>query len=111
MYEKTLGLSGLRVSAVGLGCMGMSHAYGAPADELEMTELLADTVEMGYTLFDTAEVYCTPDSLYHNEELLGKALRPLPQRKRLTCRPPCGQQSAPVDKYHYGSFLAGKPLP
>lgn len=52
MYEKTLGLSGLRVSAVGLGCMGMSHAYGAPADELEMTELLADAVEMGYTLFD-----------------------------------------------------------
>lgn len=83
MYEKTLGLSGLRVSAVGLGCMGMSHAYGAPADELEMTELLADAVEMGYTLFDTAEVYCTPDSLHHNEELLGKALRPLPQRKRL----------------------------
>lgn len=70
MYEKTLGLSGLRVSAVGLGCMGMSHAYCAPADELEMTELLADAVEMGYTLFDTAEVYCTPDSLYHNEELL-----------------------------------------
>ncbi len=68
-------------------------------------------VEMGYTLFDTAEVYCTPDSLYHNEELLGRALRPLPQRKRLTCRPPCGQQSAPVDKFHYGSFLAGKPLP
>lgn len=54
MYEKTLGLSGLRVSAVGLGCMGMSHAYGAPADELEMTEILADAVEMGYTLFDTA---------------------------------------------------------
>lgn len=68
MYEKTLGLSGLRVSAVGLGCMGMSHAYGAPADELEMTELLADAVEMGYTLFDTAEVYCTPDSLHHNED-------------------------------------------
>lgn len=111
MYEKTLGLSGLRVSAVGLGCMGMSHAYCAPADELEMTELLADAVEMGYTLFDTAEVYCTPDSLHHNEELLGKALRPSPQRKRLTCRPPCDQQSAPVDKYHYGSFLAGKPLP
>lgn len=60
--------------------MGMSHAYGAPADELEMTELLADAVEMGYTLFDTAEVYCLPDSLYHNEELLGKALRPYRDR-------------------------------
>lgn len=49
MYYRTLGLSGLRVSAVGLGCMGMSHAYGAPADKREMTELLADAVEMGYT--------------------------------------------------------------
>ena len=73
MYEKTLGLSGLRVSAVGLGCMGMSHAYGAPADEREMAELLADAVEMGYTFFDTAEVYGTPDHPHHNEELLGKA--------------------------------------
>lgn len=80
MYYRILGLSGLRVSAVGLGCMGMSHAYGAPADEQEMTELLADAVEMGYTLFDTAEVYGTPDSPHHNEELLGKALRPYRDR-------------------------------
>lgn len=80
MYEKTLGLSGLRVSAVGLGCMGMSHAYGAPADEREMAELLADAVEMGYTFFDTAEVYGTPDHPHHNEELLGKALRPYRDR-------------------------------
>ena len=48
MYYRTLGFSGLRVSAIGLGCMGMSHAYGAPADKDEMTELLADAVEMGY---------------------------------------------------------------
>lgn len=71
-----LGLSRLRVSAVGLGCMGMSHAYGAPADKREMTKLLADAVEMGYTFFDTAEVYGTPDCPHHNEELLGEALRP-----------------------------------
>lgn len=51
MYYRTLGLSGLRVSAVGLGCMGMSHAYGAPADKREMTELLADAVEMGVYFF------------------------------------------------------------
>lgn len=76
MYYKILGLSGLRVSAVGLGCMGMSHAYGAPADRQEMTELLADAVEMGYTLFDTAEVYGTSDKPHHNEELLGEALHP-----------------------------------
>lgn len=50
MNDRTLGLSGLRVSAVGLGCMGMSHAYGAPADKREMKELLADAVDMGYNI-------------------------------------------------------------
>lgn len=49
MDYRTLGQSGLRVSAIGLGCMGMSHAYGAPADRRDMTELLADAVDMGYT--------------------------------------------------------------
>lgn len=76
MNYRTLGLSGLRVSAVGLGCMGMSHAYGAPADKREMTDLLADAVDMGYTLFDTAEVYGTPQNPHDNEELLGAALKP-----------------------------------
>lgn len=76
MKYRTLGLSGLRVSAVGLGCMGMSHAYGAPADKRKMTELLADAVDMGYTFFDTAEVYGTVDRPHDNEELLGEALRP-----------------------------------
>ena len=80
MYYRTLGLSGLRVSAVGLGCMGMSHAYGAPADKDEMTELLSDAVEMGYAFFDTAEVYGTADRPHDNEELLGRALRPLRDR-------------------------------
>ena len=75
MEYRVLGLSGLRVSAVGLGCMGMSHAYGAPADRREMTKLLADAVDMGYTFFDTAEVYGTPDRPHDNEELLGEALR------------------------------------
>lgn len=80
MEYRTLGLSGLRVSAVGLGCMGMSHAYGAPADKREMTDLLADAVEMGYTFFDTAEIYGTADRPHHNEELLGEALRPYRNR-------------------------------
>ena len=80
MEYRILGLSGLRVSAVGLGCMGMSHAYGAPADKREMAELLSDTVEMGYTFFDTAEVYGTADRPHDNEELLGRALRPLRDR-------------------------------
>lgn len=76
MKYRTLGMSGLRVSAIGLGCMGMSHAYGAPADKQKMTELLADAVDMGYTFFDTAEVYGTADRPHNNEELLGEALRP-----------------------------------
>ena len=80
MKYRILGLDGLRVSAVGLGCMGMSHAYGAPADKREMTELLSDAVEMGYAFFDTAEVYGTADRPHDNEELLGRALRPFRDR-------------------------------
>ena len=51
MEYRDLGHQGLRVSAIGLGCMGMSHAYGAPSDHREMTELLARAVDMGYTFF------------------------------------------------------------
>ncbi len=76
MKYRVLGRSGLRVSAIGLGCMGMSHAYGAPADKEKMKDLLAEAVEMGYTFFDTAEAYGTADNPHDNEELLGAALRP-----------------------------------
>lgn len=71
MKYRTLGKSGLQVSAVGLGCMGMSHAYGAPADKQEMKELLADAVDMGYTFFDTAEGYGTADhiDLYYQHRM------------------------------------------
>lgn len=75
MEYRTLGLSGLRISAVGLGCMSMSHAYGAPADKCKITELLTDAVDMGYTFFDTTEMYGTQDRSNGNEELLGKALQ------------------------------------
>ena len=75
MQYRTLG-SDLTVSAVGLGCMGMSHAYGAPADKKQMTELLAQAVDLGYTFFDTAEVYGTPEHPHDNEELVGAALKP-----------------------------------
>ncbi len=75
MQYRTLGKD-LMVSAVGLGCMGMSHAYGAPADKKEMTELLVQAVDMGYTFFDTAEVYGTADNPHDNEELVGTALKP-----------------------------------
>ena len=56
--------------------MGMNHAYGAPADKKEMINLIAQAVDMGYTFFDTAEVYGTPDHPHGNEELVGEALKP-----------------------------------
>ena len=82
METRTLG-NDLQVSAVGLGCMGMSHAYGPAADKEEMSRLLAQAVEMGYTFFDTAEVYGTPENPHDNEELLGNALKPFQVRNPL----------------------------
>lgn len=81
----------LVVSPVGLGCMGMTHASGAPADVKEMTKLLAQAVDMGYTLFDTAECYTgvNPDgSIAYNEELVGAALRPY--RDKIILATKCG---------------------
>lgn len=69
----------LSVSPIGLGCMGMTHAFGAPSDVKEMTSLIAKAVEIGYTLFDTAECYTGVNSdgtTTYNEELVGKALTP-----------------------------------
>ncbi|MGM9537049.1 MAG: aldo/keto reductase [Candidatus Onthomonas sp.] len=79
MQDRTLGKD-LTVSAVGLGCMGMSHAYGPPADKKEMTELLAQAVDLGYAFFDTAEVYGTAEQPHANEELVGAALKPYRDR-------------------------------
>ena len=75
MKYRTLGKD-MQVSSVGLGCMGMSHGYGSPADKKEMGKLLAKAVDMGYTFFDTAEVYGTPENPHINEELLGEMLKP-----------------------------------
>ena len=72
MQKRKLGKSNLEVSALGLGCMGMSFSYGPPKDKWEMTALLQAAVERGITFFDTAEVY----GPYLNEELLGEALAP-----------------------------------
>lgn len=85
MKYRTLG-NDFTVSAVGLGCMGMSHAYGRPADKKEMTELLAQAVDMGYTFFDTAEVYGTPEHPHDNEELVGEALRPCRNKIKLATK-------------------------
>lgn len=87
MKKRILGKD-LEVSAVGLGCMGMSHAYGPAADKKEMTELLAQAVDMGYTFFDTAEVYGTPENPHDNEELLGTALKPY--RDQIILASKCG---------------------
>ena len=76
MQTRTLGSSGLDVSALGLGCMGMSWAYGPAPDKPAMIALLRAAVERGVTLFDTAEVY----GPFANEELLGEALAPLRDR-------------------------------
>jgi aryl-alcohol dehydrogenase-like predicted oxidoreductase len=70
--KRKLGNSGLEVSAIGLGCMGMSFGYGTVSDEKEMIALIRSAVESGVTFFDTAEVY----GPYINEELVGKALEP-----------------------------------
>src|SRR6201985_236354 len=72
MQKRKLGKSNLEVSALGLGCMGMSFSYGPPKDKQEMTALLHAAVERGITFFDTAEVY----GPFINEELVGEALSP-----------------------------------
>ncbi len=72
MQKRKLGKSNLEVSAIGLGCMGMSFSYGPPKDKKEMTDLLHAAVDRGITFFDTAEVYCA----FTNEELVGEALAP-----------------------------------
>lgn len=73
MQQRTLGKGNLKVSALGLGCMGMSFSYGPPHDEDEMVSLMHKAVDMGVTFFDTAEVY----GPFTNERLLGKALSPV----------------------------------
>jgi aryl-alcohol dehydrogenase-like predicted oxidoreductase len=73
MQKRKLGRSGLEVSAIGLGCMGMSYAYGPPPDRTQMIALLRAAVERGVTFFDTAEAY----GPFVNEELVGEALAPV----------------------------------
>ncbi len=92
---KTRRLGTLEVSAVGLGCMGLSHASGAPTEKSEAIKVLRQAVEMGYTLFDTAECYTgiNPDgSISYNEELVGEALRPV--RNDVTIATKCGVRIA-----------------
>jgi len=73
MKKRTLGKSGLEVSALGLGCMSMSALYGPPADKVEMIKLIRTAYDRGVTMFDTAESY----GPFANEELVGEALQPI----------------------------------
>src|SRR5437764_494615 len=89
MQKRKLGKSNLDVSAIGLGCMGMSFSYGPPPDKREMIVLLHSAVERGVTFFDTAEVY----GPYTNESLVGEALAPF--RKQVTIATKFGFQLDP----------------
>ena len=73
MISRQLGRSGLEVSAIGFGCMGLSHAYGRDVPEQDGIDLIRAAVDLGVTFFDTAQVY----GPFVNEELLGKAIAPV----------------------------------
>src|SRR6478672_13928178 len=91
MQTRTLGSSGLKVSAIGLGCMGMSWSYGPAADTQEMIQLIRKAVELGVTFFDTAEVY----GPLINEELVGEALAPF--RDQVVIATKFGWEANPED--------------
>jgi aryl-alcohol dehydrogenase-like predicted oxidoreductase len=103
MQKRKLGKSNLEVSAVGLGCMGMSFSYGPPKDKKEMTSLLRAAVERGVTFFDTAEVY----GPFTNEELVGEALAPF--RKQVVIATKFGFDLSGSDKRPGAAGLNSRP--
>ena len=102
MQKRKLGKSNLEVSAIGLGCMGMSWSYGPAKDKKEMITLLHAAVERGVTFFDTAEVY----GPLANEELVGEALAPF--RKQVVIATKFGWKPAPGDEVRW-SLLDSRP--
>src|ERR1700730_10667083 len=90
MQKRKLGNSGLEVSALGLGCMGMSFGYGPAGDKKDMISVLRSAVDLGVTFFDTAEVY----GPFTNEELVGEALAPF--RGRVVIATKFGFKSGPA---------------
>lgn len=87
MDKRILGKD-LEVSSIGLGCMGMSHAYGTASTQKEAEELTAKAIDLGCTFFDTAEVYGTAEDPHHNEKLLGEVLKPY--RNKIVLASKCG---------------------
>lgn len=102
MQKRKLGKSNLEVSALGLGCMGMSFSYGPPKDKQEMISLIHAAVERGVTFFDTAEVY----GPLANEELVGEALAPF--RKQVVIATKFGWKPASADEARW-SLLDSRP--
>lgn len=102
MQKRKLGKSNVEVSAIGLGCMGMSWSYGPPKNKKEMTALLHGAVERGVSFFDTAEVY----GPLANEELVGEALAPF--RNQVVIATKFGWKPAPGDKVRW-SLLDSRP--
>ena len=98
MKKRQLGKSNLEVSAIGLGCMGMSWSYGPAKDKLEMISLLRAAVERGVTFFDTAEVY----GPLANEELVGEALAPF--RDQVVIATKFGWAPAPGDRERWSTL-------
>lgn len=86
MKKRILGAGGLEVSALGLGCMGLSHAYGAPTEKSEAIRFIRKAAEMGYTFFDTAEIYGTQDNPYDNELIVGEALAPYRDKVKIATK-------------------------
>ena len=103
MQKRKLGKSGLEVSAIGLGCMGMSFSYGPPKDKQEMISLIRSAVESGVTFFDTAEVY----GPFTNEELVGEALAPF--RKQVVIATKFGFDLSGSDKQPGAAALNSQP--
>jgi aryl-alcohol dehydrogenase-like predicted oxidoreductase len=105
MQKRTLGNSGLEVSALGLGCMGMSFSYGPPKDQQEMIALLRSAVERGITFFDTAEIY----GPFINEELVGEALAPLRNQVVIATKFGFNTEFDPRDPKEGQSMLNSRP--
>src|SRR5690242_4719861 len=98
MQKRKLGKSNLDVSALGLGCMGMSYGYGPAPDKQEMIALIRTAVERGVTFFDTAEVY----GPFANEELVGEALAPV--RDQVVIATKFGWDIDPETGVHHGGL-------
>ncbi|HVO83621.1 MAG TPA: aldo/keto reductase [Syntrophobacteria bacterium] len=98
MQKRKLGKSGLEVSALGFGCMGLSFGYGPAGDKQEMISLIRSAVDRGVTFFDTAEVY----GPFTNEELVGEALAPF--RGRVVIATKFGFKPATKDETHWSAF-------